>query len=68
MNRRAQVVAGCSVAGGLATLVVFSVDITAWGTEGLALVGITFVSIGWPTFLAISTEISGSSRATAWEC
>ena len=32
---------------------------------GLALVGITFVSIGWPTFLAISTEISGSSRATA---
>jgi len=65
MNRRAQVVAGCSVAGGLAALVVFSVDITAWGTVGLALVGITFVSIGWPTFLAISTEISGSSRATA---
>jgi len=29
MNRRAQVVAGCSVAGGLAALVVFSVDITA---------------------------------------
>ncbi|SVA82328.1 uncharacterized protein METZ01_LOCUS135182 [marine metagenome] len=65
MNRRAQVVAGCSVAGGLATLVVFSVDITAWGTVGLALVGITFISIGWPTFLAISTEISGRSQATA---
>lgn len=65
MNRRAQVVAGCSVAGGLAALVVFSVDITAWGTVGLALVGITFISIGWPTFLAISTEISGSSQATA---
>ena len=65
MNRRAQVVAGCSVAGGLAALVVFSVGITAWGTVGLALVGITFISIGWPTFLAISTEISGSSRATA---
>ena len=44
---------------------VFSVDITAWGTVGLALVGITFISIGWPTFLAISTEISGSSQATA---
>ena len=65
MNRRAQVVAGCSVAGGLAALVVFSVGITAWGTVGLALVGITFISIGWPTFLAISTEISGSSQATA---
>ena len=65
MNRRAQVVTGCSVAGGLATLVVFSVDITAWGTVGLALVGITFISIGWPTFLAISTEISGRSQATA---
>ncbi len=65
MNRRTQVVAGRSVAGGLAALVVFSVDITAWGTVGLALVGITFISIGWPTFLAISTEISGSSRATA---
>ena len=65
MNRRAQVVAGCSVAGGLAVLVVFSVGITAWGTVGLALVGITFISIGWPTFLAISTEISGSSQATA---
>ncbi len=65
MKRRAQVVAGCSLAGGLAALLFFSVDITAWGTVGVALVGITFISIGWPTFLAISTEISGSSQATA---
>jgi len=65
MKRRAQVVAGCSLVGGLTALLFFSLDITAWGTVGAALVGITFISIGWPTFLAISTEISGSSQATA---
>ena len=65
MKRRAQVVAGCSLVGGLTALLFFSLDITAWGTVGAALGGITFISIGWPTFLAISTEISGSSQATA---
>ena len=64
-DRRAQVVAGCAVAGGLASLFLFTLDISAWGAVGVALVGITFISIGWPTFLAISTEISGSSQATA---
>ncbi|MCH7736994.1 MAG: MFS transporter [Chloroflexi bacterium] len=64
-KRRAQVVAGCAIAGGLASLVLFSFDITAWGAVGVALIGITFISVGWPTFLAISTEISGSSQATA---
>jgi DHA1 family inner membrane transport protein len=65
LDRRAQVVAACAVAGGLAVVLLFSLDITAWGTVGVALVGITFISVGWPTFLAISTEISGSSQATA---
>ncbi|MCS5666108.1 MAG: MFS transporter [Dehalococcoidia bacterium] len=65
MERRAQVVAGCTVVGGLAALIFFSFDINVWGTVGVALVGITFISIGWPTFLAISTEISGNSQATA---
>ena len=64
-DRRTQVVAGCAVAGGLASFVLFTFDISAWGAVGVALVGITFISIGWPTFLAISTEISGSSQATA---
>ena len=65
LRRRAQIVAGCTVVGGLAAFLLFSFDISAWGTVGVALVGITFISIGWPTFLAISTEISGSSQATA---
>jgi DHA1 family inner membrane transport protein len=65
LRRRAQIVAGCAVVGGLAAFLLFSFDISAWGTVGVALVGITFISIGWPTFLAISTEISGSSQATA---
>ena len=65
MRRRAQIVAGSAVVGGLAAFLLFSFDVTVWGTVGIALVGITFISIGWPTFLAISTEISGSSRATA---
>lgn len=65
LHRRAQVVAACAVTGGLASLFMFSVDLSPWGTVGVALVGITFISIGWPTFLAISTEISGSSQATA---
>jgi len=58
-------VAGSAVVGGLAAWLLFSFDVTAWATVGVALVGITFISIGWPTFLAISTEISGSSQATA---
>lgn len=65
MRRRAQIVAGSAVVGGLAAFLLFSFDVTVWGTVGIALVGITFISIGWPTFLAISTEISGSSQATA---
>ena len=65
LRRRAQIVAGCAVVGGLAAFLLLSFDISAWGTVGVALVGITFISIGWPTFLAISTEISGSSQATA---
>ena len=65
MKRRAQVVAGCAVLGGAAAWLLFSFDITAWGTVGVALAGIAFISIGWPTFLAISTEISGNSQATA---
>ena len=65
LNRRAQVVATCAVTGGLASLLMFSVDLSPWGTVAIALLGITFISIGWPTFLAISTEISGTSQATA---
>ena len=65
MKRRASMVSVCSLIGGLTALLTFSVDITAWGTVGVALVGITFISIGWPTFLAMSTEISGNSQATA---
>lgn len=65
LTRRSQVVSTCALIGGLASLLMFSVDLSAWGTVGVALVGITFISVGWPTFLAISTEISGSSQATA---
>ena len=65
MKRRAQVMAVCAMIGGLASFFLFTFDLTAWGTVGVALVGITFISVGWPTFLAISTEISGNSQATA---
>ena len=65
MKRRGRTVAVCTLIGGLGALLFFSVDIIAWGTVGVALVGITFISIGWPTFVAIGTEISGNSRVTA---
>jgi DHA1 family inner membrane transport protein len=65
MKRRAQIMAVCAMIGGLASFFLFTFDLTAWGTVGVALVGITFISVGWPTFLAISTEISGNSQATA---
>ena len=64
MERRAQMVAGCTVVGGLAALIFFSFDINVWGTVGVALVGITFISIGWPTFLAISTETVSYTHLT----
>ncbi|MDA1127599.1 MAG: MFS transporter [Chloroflexi bacterium] len=65
LRKRARVVAICAVTGGLASLVLFSTDMPICGTVAVALVGITVVSVGWPAFLAISTEISGSSQATA---
>ncbi len=65
LRRRSQVVSACALLGGLASLLMFSIDLSAWGTVAVALIGTTFISVGWPTFLAISTEISGSSQATA---
>lgn len=65
LRNRARVVAGCALIGGFASLILFSIDLPVWGTVGVALVGIMLLSVCWPAFLAISTEISGSSQATA---
>ncbi|HCP23345.1 MAG TPA: hypothetical protein DIT90_04370 [Dehalococcoidia bacterium] len=65
MNKRYLAVAVFAVAGGLASLVLYSLDMPVWATVVVALAGTTVINVGWPTFLAISTEISGSSQATA---
>ncbi len=65
MNKRYLAVAVFAMAGGLASLVLFSLDMPVWATVVVALAGTTVINVGWPTFLAISTEISGSSQATA---
>ena len=65
LKKRARVVALCAIGGGLASLFLFSTDMPVWIAVAVALAGITVTSVGWPAFLAISTEISGSSQATA---
>ena len=63
-KERALLVAGTTLVGGFCALVFFSIPISYWTAVALSGIGTGLLSITFPTLVAISTEYSGSSRAT----
>jgi len=61
---RMTIISWCSVAGGMISLLLLSIDIPMWAIVTLAAAAVGLLSVGWPVFMTFSTEISGRSRAT----
>jgi predicted MFS family arabinose efflux permease len=64
-KKRLGFVAGSTLAGGAAALVVFAVDPSVWATVAIAFGAVCVLSIGWPVFITFATDVAGPSRATA---
>ena len=63
-RRRAMLIAGTSVAGGICGFLLFSVESNIWVAVAVATVGTGLLSPAMPALVAISTEYSGESKAT----
>ncbi|MCI0829439.1 MAG: MFS transporter [Chloroflexi bacterium] len=61
---RMPLIAASSVAGGVAALLLFSIDMPLWAVVAVATGSVALLSVGWPVVITLSTEISGQSRAT----
>ena len=61
---RMPLIAASSVAGGVAALLLFSIDMPLWAVVAIATGSVALLSVGWPVVITLSTEISGQSRAT----
>ena len=64
-RNRTALLAVTIVLGGLCGLVVFSIPVELWVAVALASIGTGLLSVAFPTLIAVSTEFSGQSRATA---
>ena len=61
---RMPLISVCSLAGGVAALLLLTIDVPVWAVVALATGAIALLSVGWPVLITLSTEISGRSRAT----
>ena len=61
---RMPLIAASSVAGGVAALLLFSIDMPLWAVVAIATGSVALLSVGWPVMLTLSTEVSSQSRAT----
>ncbi len=61
---RMPLIAASAVAGGLAALLLFSIDVPLWAAVAIATGAIALLSVGFPVLLTFSTEVSSQSRAT----
>ncbi|MCI0788078.1 MAG: MFS transporter [Chloroflexi bacterium] len=61
---RMPLIAASVVTGGLAALLLFSIDVPLWAAVAIATGAIALISVGWPVMLTLSTEVSSQSRAT----
>ncbi|MCH8988419.1 MAG: MFS transporter [Chloroflexi bacterium] len=61
---RMPLIAASVMTGGLAALLLFSVDVPLWAAVAIATGAIALISVGWPVMLTLSTEVSNQSRAT----
>ena len=57
-------IAASALAGGVAALLLFSIEVPVWAAVALATGAISLLSVAFPVLLTFSTEISGQSRAT----
>ncbi len=63
-RRRAALIAGTSVVGGICGLLVFSFELELWVSVAVATIGMGLLSVTMPALVAASTEYSGESKAT----
>ena len=61
---RMPLIAAAALAGGAASLLLFSIEVPVWVAVAIATSAVTLLSVGFPVLLTFSTQISGESRAT----
>ena len=61
---RMPLIVASAVAGGLAALLLFSIEVRVWVVVAIATSAVSLLSVGFPVLLTFSTQISGDSRAT----
>ncbi len=61
---RMPLIAASAVAGGLAALLLFSIEVPVWVAVAIATSAVSLLSVGFPVLLTFSTEVSSQSRAT----
>ena len=53
-----------SLAGGVAALLLFLIEVPVWAAVAIATGAVALLSVAWPLMITFSTEISTQSRAT----
>ena len=61
---RMPLIAAAALAGGAASLLLFSIEVPVWVAAAIATSAVSLLSVGFPVLLTFSTQISGESRAT----
>ncbi len=61
---RMRLIAAAAVAGGVAALLMFLIDVPVWTDVALATAAALLLSVGLPVLITFSTEVSSHSRAT----
>ena len=61
---RMPLIAASTLAGGVAALLLFSIEFPVWTAVAIATGAVSLLSVAWPVLITISTEVSGQSRAT----
>ena len=61
---RMPLIAAAALAGGAASLLLYSIEVPVWVAVAIATSAVSLLSVGFPVMLTLSTEVSGQSRAT----
>ena len=63
-KNRMILVATSSLAGGVAALLLFLMEVPVWAAVAVATGSVLLLSVAWPIMITISAEVSSQSRAT----
>jgi len=61
---RMPLIAAAALAGGAASLLLYSIEVPVWVAVAIATSAVSLLSVGFPVMLTFSTEVSNQSRAT----